>query len=177
MKICITQGTGKGQTKMAAFDAALWSAGIADFNLIKLSSIIPPKSSIEVRKADIEKEDNLGKKLYLVLSEKRESEIGREAWAGLGWVQAGDGRGIFVEQEGASEKEVIRLIEETLSDMTRYRSGNFGKIRNQVIGVRCEDRPVCALVAAVYQIEDWAPTSVLKACPDIKESPATLHKK
>ena len=43
MNIYVSSGIGYGQTKLAAFDAALNEAGIANFNLIKLSSVIPPK--------------------------------------------------------------------------------------------------------------------------------------
>lgn len=35
-------GTGSGSHQLTAFDAALGNAGISDFNLIKVTSIIPP---------------------------------------------------------------------------------------------------------------------------------------
>ena len=44
MKIIVTSGTGEGPTSLAAFDAALLDAGVANYNLICLSSIIPPGS-------------------------------------------------------------------------------------------------------------------------------------
>jgi arginine decarboxylase len=47
MLIQVTGGTGAGPTKMAAFDAALNQAGTANYNLIKLSSIIPPDSKVK----------------------------------------------------------------------------------------------------------------------------------
>ena len=40
--------TGTGRTLLAAFDDALLAAGVANFNLITLSSVIPPGSSIRV---------------------------------------------------------------------------------------------------------------------------------
>jgi len=153
--INITSGTGEGQTKLSAFDAALWDAGIANFNLIKLSSIIPSGVKVKVRHLKNNGQDSFGDKLYVVLSEKRESERGREAWAGIGWVQAKDGSGLFVEHEGSQQAEVMRLIKETLNDMVRYRKEKFGEIHYHVIGIRCEDKPVCAVVAAVYQSEGW----------------------
>lgn len=153
--IYITSGIGKGQTNLSAFDAALWDAGIANFNLIKLSSIIPPASKIEVKNINNNGSNDFGNKLYVVLACKRESEKGREAWAGIGWVQAKDGRGLFVEHEGSQQAEVIRLIKDTLSDMVKYRKEKYGEIHYQVVGTTCEDRPVCAVVAAVYQDEGW----------------------
>ena len=38
LDISITSGLGQGPTTLAAFDAALRDAGIANFNLIRLSS-------------------------------------------------------------------------------------------------------------------------------------------
>ncbi len=153
--LAVTCGTGTGTTQLAAFDAALLDAGIANFNLIKLSSVIPPDSHIIRTDLRINTPDNFGKKLYVVLAEKRESEKGREAWAGLGWVQGRDGRGLFVEEHGAQQAEVMRLIKETLEDMVKNREEEFGEIHYQVVGVRCEDSPVCAIVAAVYMVEGW----------------------
>jgi arginine decarboxylase len=41
-EVVITSGTGTGSSEIAAFDAALRAAGIANFNLILVSSIVPP---------------------------------------------------------------------------------------------------------------------------------------
>lgn len=155
INIDISAGTGQGDTRLAAFDAALWKAGIANYNLIKLSSIIPPGSTIELKQVGDNGKNGFGNKLYTVLSERRESEKGKEAWAGIGWVQAEDGRGLFVEHEGAQEKEVIRQINETLHNMMRYRKEDYGSISYKVVGIECGDEPVCAVVAAIYKIEGW----------------------
>ena len=101
MNIYISSGIGYGQTKLAAFDAALNQAWIANFNLIKLSSIIPPKSMIFEPAAE-EIPNTLtggwGDRLYVVIAERREDTTGNDAWAGIGWVQdKKSGRGLFVE--------------------------------------------------------------------------------
>lgn len=155
-QISITSGTGKGSTQLAAFDAALWNAGIANFNLIKLSSVIPPESKVQTKELSNNGKEGFGNRLYVVLSEKRESEVGREAWAGIGWVQnKEDGRGLFVEHNGSQQAEVIRLIKESLSDMVKYRKEKYGEIHYQVVGKQCINKPVCAVVAAVYQQDEW----------------------
>jgi arginine decarboxylase len=41
-RVALTQGVGVGGSPINAFDNALRAAGIADFNLIKVSSIVPP---------------------------------------------------------------------------------------------------------------------------------------
>lgn len=38
----IVSGTGTGNTSLTAFDAAVLNAGIGNFNLVKVSSIVPP---------------------------------------------------------------------------------------------------------------------------------------
>lgn len=154
--ITLTKGTGTGDTKMAAFDAALFDAGIANYNLIRLSSIIPPGSKIEVTKAEI-KPDEFGHRLYVVYASQIENEIGKDAWAGIGWVLAedGDGKGLFTEHEGHSEQEVENLIHETLTCMTPYRNESYGDIQTVTAGITCTERPVCALVAAIYRSEGW----------------------
>ena len=44
MEIQISTGIGIGPTQLSAFDSALNNAGVANYNLLKLSSVIPPKS-------------------------------------------------------------------------------------------------------------------------------------
>jgi len=41
--ICVTSGIGEGQTILSAFDAALWDAGIANFNLLNYLQLYPLK--------------------------------------------------------------------------------------------------------------------------------------
>lgn len=155
--ITLTKGTGSGDTKIAAFDAALFDAGIANYNLIRLSSIIPPGSKIEIGKAEL-KSDEFGHKLYLVYASQIENEIGKDAWAGVGWVLAddGSGKGLFTEHEAHSEQEVENLISETLASMVQYRPESYGPVQQVTAGITCTQKPVCALVAAVYRSEGWA---------------------
>lgn len=46
LEIVVTSGTGEAPSELAAFDAALHQAGVANFNLIRLSSLIPPGSQV-----------------------------------------------------------------------------------------------------------------------------------
>jgi arginine decarboxylase len=41
-KVLLSTGAGEGQFELVAFDMALREAGIADFNLVKVTSIVPP---------------------------------------------------------------------------------------------------------------------------------------
>ncbi|HEY0010845.1 MAG TPA: pyruvoyl-dependent arginine decarboxylase [Candidatus Paceibacterota bacterium] len=154
--ITVAKGLGTGDTKMAAFDAALLDAGVANYNLIRLSSIIPPGSELRIGKAET-REDEFGHKLYVVYASQIENEMGKDAWAGIGWVMAEDGtdKGLFTEHEGHSEQEVQNLINETLSCMTVSRGGGYSAPESVVAGITCTEKPVCALVIAVYAAESW----------------------
>lgn len=154
-RIVISAGTGEGPTPVAAFDAALMDAGIADYNLIPLSSVIPPGSCIEQgRFAPLG--DEYGHRLYVVIARQDELCPGKEAWAGLGWIQEEQsGRGLFVELHGASQSQVEREIAESLEAMRATRSIAYGPVRQLLSGVPCRDKPVCAITAAVYRSEGW----------------------
>ena len=159
MKIHLTTGTGHGPTTLAAFDSALNSAGIANYNLIKLSSVIPPATEL-ILHDDTIPENTLpgewGDRLYVVMAERRQDAPNAEAWAGIGWVQdEATGKGLFVEHEGESEQHVRRDIEASLKTLMKTRGIDFGEIQMHVIGAVCVDEPVCAMAVAVYQASDW----------------------
>lgn len=156
MEIKITYGIGEGPTELAAFDRALYDAGIANYNLIKLSSIIPPDSNVKVGKIDWNNKAH-GDKLYVVLSECTETRKGKKAWAGLGWIIAEDDscKGIFVEQTGSSEKEVKKMITDSLESIQKYRKNKYKPIRYKICGIKCKGVPACSLVCAVYKSEGW----------------------
>lgn len=159
MTIQITSGTGKGHTKLAAFDAALNEAGVANYNLIKLSSIIPPNSKLKVASPIGSQPGKWGDRLYVVMADMRVDTPNMEAWSGIGWVQdKKTGRGLFVEHEGTNEKSVRRDIKASLEALQGIRKVDFGDMHMEVVGRTCTVEPVCALVIAVYQASDWEPT-------------------
>ena len=154
MKIYVTSGTGTAKTEMGAFDKALHDAEIANYNIITLSSIIPPDTEIIPEMPGLNK-DEYGHRLYAVLSRKTEIEKGEYACAGLGWMQDRTGKGLFVEHSGSSEEEVKEIIAATFDSMKSYRPELEGKINYMTAKIRCEYDPVCALVAALYKTEKW----------------------
>lgn len=158
MNIHLASGTGSGPTKLAAFDVALDAAGIANFNLIRLSSIIPPKSKVVLHDGPIPKPlGKWGDKLYVVMAEMRVDTPNAEAWAGIGWVlDKKSGKGMFVEHEGLSESAVRKDITQTLKSLMKTRNVDFGPIEMKVVGKTCIHEPVCALVIASYQSRGWA---------------------
>ncbi len=163
MVIKLSSGVGVGPTKLAAFDAALDKAGVANYNLIRLSSVIPAGSKIEqVDKPTGSLPGEWGDRLYLVMAEIRVDTPNVEAWAGIGWVQdRKTGKGLFVEHEGHSKKSVKEDIHESLKALMKTRKINYSPIHMEIVGVTCNRDPVAALVAAVYQASDWGNKALL----------------
>ncbi|MBI4295736.1 MAG: pyruvoyl-dependent arginine decarboxylase [Chloroflexi bacterium] len=153
MDIYVTSGTGVGPTRLAAFDAALFDAGISQYNLVRLTSAIPPDSRIIVKKL---KPNPLeyGHRLYVVLAVAEEDQPGKSAYAGLGWRSADNQAGIFVEHHAEDRAELTHLIKSTLESVGKYRPLTLG-IRQKMVGITCETGPVCAIVAAIYKSEGW----------------------
>jgi arginine decarboxylase len=86
MKIYLVAGIGEGKTEISAFDKALHDIGIANHNLIPLSSVIPPDTTI-IRPDRLNlNNEGFGDRLYCVMSRHITTVIGESACAGIGWV-------------------------------------------------------------------------------------------
>ncbi|WP_433288007.1 pyruvoyl-dependent arginine decarboxylase [Micromonospora sp. CA-244673] len=157
MIILVTGAVGRGPTCLAAFDAALVAAGIADRNLIRLSSVLPPASSVHQVDRLSSAPGRWGDRLYCVLAEARTTVPGAQVWAGIGWVQDARGHGLLVEHEADDELSLRGLIGSSLDALSRNRGVSFPSRGVEVAGVRCTGQPVCALVVAVFTAEAWNP--------------------
>lgn len=158
LTIEIGAATGVGPTAMSAFDAALRDLGVGDANLIRLSSVIPPRATL-ARTGRVRKPIPWGDRLYCVYAAQHANTAGERAGAGIGWVlrDDGSGGGLFVEHEGGTAAEVARLIRSSLIDMTRNRPQRFGPIQLCTTEARSDGRPTCALVLAAYHTMPWGP--------------------
>ncbi len=155
MRIRIVSATGTGPTPLGAFDAALQNAGVENYNLIQLSSVIPPGGKLE-RARFCTPPAEYGHRLYVVMAREGATCVGEEAWAGLGWTQESEtGRGLFVELHGSSRRAVENAIDTTLESMKESRVYDYGKNEREVTGVTCEGQPVCALAIAIYSSQGW----------------------
>jgi arginine decarboxylase len=154
----LTATVGYGPTKLAAFDNALLHCGVGNFNIIRLSSVIPPGTNVVPTDGPVGVYGDWGDRLFVVMAEQRVDRVGREAWAGIGWVQHEEsGRGLFVEHEGISERQVRDDIERSLSALVEARPGvEFGPPQAVVSGGRCFGEPICAMAVAVYESASWS---------------------
>jgi arginine decarboxylase len=177
MKINLSAGTGVGPTELAAFDHALVNAGVANFNLIYLSSVLPPNSDVIINETAHIPEGGWGDRLYVVMAQMRTSHRNQEAWAGIGWMQDPETKkGLLVEHEGHSEDEVRSDIQNSLEALALNRGMQFGPIQMHVIGKKCVALPVCALVVAVFESTMWNTMKKEKAHTTFKLTPKLLAK-
>lgn len=168
MEIKVVCGVGSGRTILSAFDAALKDAGVYNYNLITLSSIIPPNSVVSKIKRYETPQEEYGHKLYVIKAEIRSEEAGKFIAAGLGWYQLTDGKGVFVEHEIKGEtriavkSEINLRIKNSLKDLAKFRRIRFdgSKIRSATSITQIKDSPTCVLALAVYQSESWEKESL-----------------
>ena len=157
LTIRVSSGSGTGRTPLAAFDAALAAAGVSDFNLVRLSSIVPPGAAV----LEVEGRDQLrgehGDVLFCVYAQAHTSLPGHEAWAGIAWSrhEDGSGAGLFVEHEGPSHEQVSADLTHSLQDLSATRGNRYHPEGRQVTGITCVTMPVCAVVVATYRHVGW----------------------
>jgi arginine decarboxylase len=155
LDIHLCAGTGAGPTPLAAFDAALADAGVANYNLLCLSSVIPPNARI-VRARHRGQPHDYGRRLYVVMAQMRQDRPEGWAHAGIGWIQEGDhGRGLFVELHDEDRDRLEHDLHATLDAMRRSRDVDYGPVQTAIASRQCGAQPVCALVTAVYACEPW----------------------
>lgn len=163
MEIFIASSAGSGSTKLSAFDNALFNAGVHNYNLIPLSSVIPPQCTIHKVERYAQHADEFGHRLYVVMAEMRGDKKGLALGAGIGWYQFGDGRGLFVEHHmsGIAEedikKQLSNRIHGSLKDMCSYRKIAFDDslVGSVISTVAVNDVPRSALSVAVYKSQGW----------------------
>jgi pyruvoyl-dependent arginine decarboxylase len=153
LDISIRTGSGEGRTLLSAFDHALQSAGVADFNLVTLSSVIPPGSRL--RHVSNTLPGGHGDLLFCVRAEAYAEHSGDIAWAGLGWCVDETGGGLFVEHHGGSEASVVEQIELSLGDMNAKRGGGYGPVQMALASAHSTGLPTCAVVVAAYRVSSW----------------------
>ncbi|MGQ0805045.1 MAG: pyruvoyl-dependent arginine decarboxylase [Actinomycetota bacterium] len=159
----VVGGVGFGPTKLAAFDAALREAGIADRNLLPMSSIIPVGARVVPSEGRGDAPGEWGDRLYVVMAQLRVDTRYEDAVAGLGWVQDTEtGRGVFVEHVGHTEREVRRDILATLGSLAEGRPAvRFGAPDLRIRTTVCAGEPTCAVVAAVFEADPWRGDEVI----------------
>ena len=115
-----TKGVGKHRHNLQSFEMALRDAGIAHCNLVRVSSIFPPKCKIISRQAGIQKLE-AGQITHCVLAETRCDEPGRLIVSGIGLAMPSKGNnyGYISEHHGfgMTAKACGDLVEDMAATM------------------------------------------------------------
>jgi arginine decarboxylase len=82
-EIFLTKGVGRHKEKLGSFEEALRNAGIAQYNLVKVSSIFPPNCKLISKQAGLKKLKE-GQILFCVLSDNSTNEPNRLMAASTG---------------------------------------------------------------------------------------------
>jgi len=155
-QIPVVHASATGGTTLSAFHNALVAVDLGHYNLVRLSSVIPPATEVDPTGKAPVPVGAWGDRMYCVYAAQSATSPGEEAWAGVGWVQRVDGGGgLFVEHEGPTEAYVTNAIRTSLRDLVAGREDDFTGPDWVVGGVTCVDEPVCSLVIAPYESAPW----------------------
>ena len=119
-EVFFTKGVGRHRTRLQSFELALRWAGIAEGNLVRVSSILPPHCKIISRSRGLAKLQ-VGEITFLVLAEEATDEPSRLVGAGVGLAQpaARDTYGYISEHHGfgMTEQKLSDLVEDMAATM------------------------------------------------------------
>ncbi|MCP4050519.1 MAG: arginine decarboxylase, pyruvoyl-dependent [bacterium] len=119
-ELFLTKGVGTHKEKLVSFEMALRKAGIAGFNLVKVSSICPPDCKVISKKRGLEKL-NVGQIVFCVLSENAVNEKNRlvTASAGIALPQNKEKHGYLSEHHsfGETDQEAGDYAEDMAAEM------------------------------------------------------------
>ena len=121
-----TKGVGKHRHNLQSFEAALRHAGVAHFNLVRVSSILPPRCKIVSRSRGLGRLEP-GAIIYCVIAESRTDEPNRLTCAGIGLALPADETqyGYISEHHGygLTERKCADLVEDMAASMLATTQG------------------------------------------------------
>jgi len=119
-QVFLTKGVGKHRNRLQSFELALRQAGVEKCNLVRVSSIMPPKCKI-ISKTRGLAQLRAGQITFVVLAEESTNEPSRMVGAGIGIAQPADKNiyGYISEHHGFGMKEnrISDLVEDMAATM------------------------------------------------------------
>lgn len=146
--IRVVWGTATGPTALSSYDAALAEAGVHNYNLVTLSSVIPAGPDIELAGTA----PDLGPpgEALEVVQSAATAAPGERVAAGIGWARSESGPGIFYEVDGTDPDAVRAEIREGLSAGRELRDWEFVEEHIHVESVAPETTHASCVVIATY---------------------------
>jgi arginine decarboxylase len=122
--IYVVRGVGTAATAMASYDAALAAANVHNYNLVRVSSVIPADATVEA----VDTAPDLGpagNRLTVVEARETVAAGGAETVAAaIGWT-TGPGPGLFYEAAGTDPAAVRERVERGLTAGRDLREWTF----------------------------------------------------
>jgi len=119
-KIFFTKGVGKSKDQLTAFEYALRDAGIAPYNIVTVSSILPPGAKVVSRKEGL-KHLKPGQVVFVVMARAASNEPNRLLAASIGSAVPADKKqhGYLSEHHafGVTEKKAADFAEDLAASM------------------------------------------------------------
>ena len=153
--ISVRTGTGSGRTLLSAFDSALLAAGVANFNLIALSSVIPPRQQGPHRRHRPARWPRRPALLRALRGVRRPPGRVRLGRAGLGLRR--EHRRLLRRAQGRQRGVPARADRAESGGHDRQPGRGYGPVHMATASAHCVDRPVCALTIAAYEVVPWSP--------------------
>lgn len=142
-----TAGHAEGETKLTAFDNALVDAGIAHWNLVKVTSVAPPTALVVEDPLEIEP----GAVVPAVVSSTESQEPGETISACIGIGRSATGHGMIMEHAGPGTPEEMESI---VRRMLRESLGRRGLVP-QDVHVRSVSHTVERIGSCVAAVVLW----------------------
>ncbi len=132
----LASGESEGTSKLGAFDVAILKAGIGNTNLIKLSSILPPKA--EFKEKIVYPKGALIPIAYGYMTSDKKGELISAAIA-IG-ISEEDGFGIIMEYSGVCDSaEAKAAVNKMVEDALNYRNVKIKEIKSIAIEHKVAD--------------------------------------
>lgn len=159
VEVEVVWGHAEGRTPLGAFDGALAAAGVGEYNLVGLSSVLPAGASVTERGTH-ERTHPVGTPVGAVIASQTATERGTVA-AGLGWQTAAEG-GVFYEASADAAHVCEERLRAGLADARDLRAWDWhDDAATLVRDHRVEERGVAGSVVVVALFgpldADWRP--------------------
>jgi arginine decarboxylase len=118
-EIFLVKGVGKEKERLASFEMALRDANIAEYNLVKVTSIFPPRCRVISSEKGVKKLKP-GQILYVVLAESSTNEPNRLIAASIGMAVPKDPDQYGYLSEHHSYGETSHKVGEYAEDLAAY---------------------------------------------------------
>lgn len=156
----ITGGTGSARTELTAFDAALAEAGIHNANLIRVSSITPPETTVEASSArTVESAITPGEFVPAVYARSQSNVPGERITAAVAGVSLREGYGVNVEHHAVNSDTatVEAICRQKLEELVAIRDTTMKSdpwvhcVETTVPQTPAAQEWTCAVAAIVYR--------------------------